>query len=77
MPWISRHNLIKYIQEKLRSERGHLDLITPWMLEDLIQKYPKRAKNICGCDTETVCDCVIFGMHDDYIPEYEYFVSKS
>lgn len=61
MPWISKYKLIKYINAN--------------DLEKEIDKYPKRAKKSCGCDCDQNCDCVLFGLYDDYNVEYEYYIN--
>lgn len=63
MPWISKEQLIKMLQE---SKRG--STYTLQMLTDDVDKYERRLKPYSECDS------VSFGLYDDYLPEYEYYV---
>ena len=67
MPWVSRAALIRHIIKKSTD----IDIVT---LNKIIETYPKRAKNTCDCDQNGECDCIQFGMYDDYEPEYEYYL---
>lgn len=74
MPWISLQELEAHIIKKLRVEH---DTITLDMVHDMIEQYPKREKKQCGCDHDEQCKCVIFGLYNDYVPEFEYFVEDT
>lgn len=74
MPWVSRANLVQRIRNTLRDEQGSLDNVTLMMIEDIISTYPKREKRCCDCDEGETCECVVFGLYDDYKKEYEYYV---
>ena len=58
----------------LRFERGNLNGITPYMIDELVAKYPRRDKKCECCSGE--CDCVLFGMYEDYTPQFEYFIGE-
>lgn len=72
MPWVSELSLKKRIVDKLRLTRGTLDKITPNMVYNIVATYDCRKKRCC--DDGPDCDCVQFGLYDNYITEYEYFI---
>ena len=67
MPWISKYMLHKHIKQN--NSNLTLDL-----LEKIVNTYPKRVSKPCDCESD--CDCVLFGIYDDYIVEYEYYLDN-
>ena len=79
MPWVSEENLIAYIMHKYSAEKDSRNLngFTPSMLEQSLRSYSKRRIKSCGCrQDESECDCVSFGLYDDYTPTFQYFIPE-
>ena len=70
MPWVSKATLIRTLQEKYLSQ-GCTQTKLLDMLHKDVQATQKRIKQCCQ---QQECDCVLFGLYDDYPPEYEYYV---
>lgn len=63
MPWVTKLQLIKMLQDQRHKQPYTLDML----LKD-IHQYEKRKRD------SSQCECYTFGLYDDYPTEYEYFV---
>jgi hypothetical protein len=59
-----------------RTHGGTLDGFNPTMLDQRIGTYATRAVKTC-CSEES-CECVVFGLYDDYeyAPKYMYLIPE-
>ena len=72
MPWVLKDELVKRVVKKLLDETSHF---TPASLNEIIEMYPRRVRKTCDCDSEKMCECIVFGLYDDYIIAYECFIA--
>jgi len=77
MPWISESELHQHIIQKYIFQNGSANGFTPYKLQEKAQCYEKRPKTCCSQRRETGdCTCVAFGLHEDYLPKYEYYIES-